>query len=135
MRSILIIDDDPTTVTMLSKRLMARGYNVLSSLEADVGLQMAMRQNPDLVLLDVMMPMVNGYNICRLLKSSESHRHIPVVLLTGRTTEEDKKIGQEVGADAYLPKPVDMPHLIETIQALCPDMDRGGVFPTNERDG
>ena len=97
MKRILIIDDDPTSLKLTESRLSANGYEIHVSSEAPEGLEKAMKFKPDLIILDVMMPVVNGYNFCRLIKSQETCRHIPIILLTSRGTEEDRKIGQRSG--------------------------------------
>ena len=118
MKKILIIDDDPTTIKLTETRLKANGYDVLACCEAADGLEKAMKLKPDLIILDVMMPIVDGYNFCRLLKSQHEHKAIPVILLTSRGSEEDRKIGREVGANAYITKPFNMDDLLNTIREL-----------------
>ncbi len=118
IRKILVIDDDPVTVKLAEARLQANGYTVLTSTDAPNGLEKAMTLKPDLIILDVMMPIVNGYNFCRLLKSQHEHKGIPIVLLTSRSDEDDKKIGREVGADAYITKPFNIDELLNTIKEL-----------------
>ncbi|HOY08916.1 MAG TPA: response regulator [Candidatus Omnitrophota bacterium] len=115
---ILIIDDDQGVLKLVETLLGAQGYNVSSTNDAARGLEMAIRTTPDLVVLDVMMPIINGFNICRLLKSQEIAMRIPVILLTSRTSEEDFVIGQEVGANAYLPKPIDTKLFLEKVREL-----------------
>ena len=117
-KRILVIDDDPIQIKLLESRLPENGYAVLTATKAAVGLQMAIKKHPDLILLDVMMPIINGYNLCQLLKNEEKYKNIPVIMLTSRDQEKDKKIGQDVGAYAYLTKPVDMPVLLEKIKEL-----------------
>ena len=117
-KKILVIDDDPVMIKLTESRLTVHGYHVAVSREAPAGLEMALKDKPDLIILDVMMPIVNGYNFCRLLKSQKAHKHIPIIFLTSRATEKDKEIGKEVGADAYLTKPVDMDQLLEMIGNL-----------------
>ena len=117
-KKILVVDDDPVGVKVIEARLKANGYNVITSTDAPQGLEMALTINPDLIVLDVMMPIVNGYNLCRLLKSEDTHKGIPIILLTSRTDEKDIAIGQEVGADAYLAKPVHMEDLLKKIVEL-----------------
>ncbi len=115
---ILVIDDDPVINKMLEKRLGEHGYTVDVSSEAPVGLQKAMNDGPDLIILDVMMPVINGYNVCRLLKTEEATGHIPIILLTSRDAQEDVAIGLDMGADAYLIKPVDIEELFRTIDLV-----------------
>ncbi len=116
LKRILIVDDDPTIIKMLDVRLTENGYSVITAIEAAEGLQTAIDVHPDLIILDVMMPIINGYNFCKLLKSEEGKKHIPVIFLTARDTEEDIKIGQEMGAEAYLTKPVNIKELLDTIE-------------------
>jgi len=118
MAKILLVDDDPVVIKMLDARLKANAFETLTALEATTGLEMAMKMSPDLIILDVMMPIINGFNFCRLLKSQECHKHIPIIMLTSRSEEEDKKIGEEVGANAYMVKPYDIDELIQKIKEL-----------------
>ena len=118
---ILVIDDDHVVTRLLESRLKEKGYDVKTISEAADGLQSALSDQPDLVILDVMMPIINGYNFCRLLKNETKHKHLPVILLTSRTEEKDIKIGQEVGADAYLTKPIHIDEVLNTIHKLLPN--------------
>lgn len=118
MKKILVVDDDPVQIKLLHGRLGSNGYEVITSCEAAQGLQLAMDSGPDLIILDVMMPIINGYNFCRLLKSEEQQKHIPVIFLTSRDEEEDVQIGREMGAEAYLTKPVNIEELLEKIKDL-----------------
>jgi len=118
MKKILVIDDDPVIVKMFEGRLKANGYDVLISTDAADGLERAFTQSPDLILLDVMMPVINGYNFCRLVKTEPKYKHIPIIMVTSRVEESDKAIGQEVGADAYVTKPFQMDDVISHIQKL-----------------
>ena len=118
---ILVIDDDHVVTRLLESRLKEKGYDVKTICEAADGLQLALNDDPDLVILDVMMPIINGYNFCRLLKNETKHKHLPVILLTSRTEQKDIDIGKEVGADAYLTKPVNIDGLLNTIHQLLPN--------------
>jgi len=118
IEKILIVDDDPVQITLLKGILSENNYEVISADEASVGLQMAMTNNPDLILLDVMMPVINGYNFCKLLKAEESQKNILVILVTSRDNVEDVKIGLAMGANAYLTKPVNTKELLKTIKDL-----------------
>jgi DNA-binding response OmpR family regulator len=115
---ILIIDDDPTVLKLIQTVLTNNGYEAIVAGEAPNGLELAMKQKHDLVILDVMMPIINGFNICRLLKLEHDLKHIPIIMLTSRSTEADQKIGQEVGADAYVAKPFKTQELLDKIQQL-----------------
>ena len=115
---ILIIDDDLTVIKLAGAILSSGGYEVISSTDAPVGLEMAMKEKVDLIVLDVMIPVINGFNICRLLKSQEKFKKIPIVLLTSRAEDEDRKIGLEVGADEYIAKPLNREHFLNTVSDL-----------------
>ncbi len=115
---VLIIDDDATLVKLAGSILSSNGYEVISSTDAPTGLEMAMKEKIDLIVLDVMLPVINGFNICRLLKSQEKYKKIPIVLLTSRDEEEDRKIGLQVGADAYIAKPLNRENFLNIIKDL-----------------
>lgn len=118
IKSILVVDDDATMTTLLAKCLRDQGYQVTALTEAEQGLEYAMTHKPDLVILDVMMPIINGFNFCRLLKQEESRKDIPVVLLTSRDQMKDIEIGLEMGAAAYLMKPLNTKELLRTIKVI-----------------
>jgi len=117
-KRILVVDDDPVIVRTLEGNLKSSGYEVLVSQDATEGLEKAFKQSPQLIILDVMMPIINGFNFCRLLKSQEQHRGILIIMLTSRAEEEDRKIGMEVGADAYIVKPFKTEDLLARIKEL-----------------
>lgn len=119
IKKILVVDDDPVQIRLLSDTLTGKGYEVLSSVEAAKGLQMAMDIAPDMIILDVMMPIINGYNFCKLIKSQDLKKEILVILLTSRDQKEDIEIGMDVGADAYLTKPVNITELLRTINCIA----------------
>lgn len=104
-KKILVIDDDPDILEILEYNLKKEGYRVVtapSGLNVMWGLEED--QPPDVVLLDVMMPTLNGLDLCRYLKSSDDFRQIPVIIVSAKGTADDMKKGLAVGADAYLPK-------------------------------
>ena len=118
LKTILVVDDDPTQVKLLEGILINNGFTMMTATEAADGLQMAMTQSPDLIILDVMMPIINGYNFCHLLKSQEIQKKIPVILVTSRDEKKDFDIGHEMGADIYLTKPVNTEELLKAINRL-----------------
>lgn len=117
-RKILVVDDDAGFTKLVEGVLDSKGYDVIVANEAPAGLEMAMKGSPDLIVLDVMMPIINGFNICRLMKSEEKCKEIPIILLTSRSEEEDRKIGEEVGADAYIAKPLNTQELLDRVKEL-----------------
>lgn len=105
-------------VEMVSMRLQANGYEVLSAADGQQALDKARSEKPDLIILDLMLPKMDGYKVCRMLKFDEKYRHIPIILFTARAQDSDRKVGKEVGADAYLTKPFEPKILLETIKGL-----------------
>ena len=115
---ILVVDDEFDMVEMLSMRLEAAGYQVISASDGQEGLNKARSEKPDLIILDLMMPKVDGYKVCRMLKFDEKYKHIPIILFSARAQETDMKLGQEVGADAYVTKPFEPDILLNKISQL-----------------
>ena len=115
---ILVVDDYPNVVEMLKVRLEAAGFDVMSSYDGADGLQKSRTLSPDLILLDVMLPKIDGFKICRLLKFDEKFRRIPIIMLTSRARDIDTQTGMKMGADAYLYKPYDAAVLMEKIHEL-----------------
>jgi DNA-binding response OmpR family regulator len=113
-KKILIVDDDPGDILWL-KRIINSHYIIIEALDGLCAVEIAAKEKPDLVILDVMMPKVSGYTVCANLKENHETRNIPVVMVTGLGTEMNKKIGEEMGADGYLTKPVTPDKLLSTI--------------------
>ena len=84
----------------------------------DLTRKIAIKKSPDLIILDIMMPIINGYNMCSLLRKEERSKSIPIIMLTSRSEESDKAIGKEVGANAYITKPFNMDDLLKKISEL-----------------
>jgi two-component system cell cycle response regulator len=116
VKKILIVDDDPIQIKIIENWLKDEPCELIVTTEAPDGLQMAMTKSPDLIILDVMMPIINGYNFCSLLKKQEEHKHIPIILITSRDEKKDIDIGMEMGADAYLTKPVQREDFLKTLK-------------------
>ncbi len=104
-RKILVVEDSPTQMQMVKSALQAGGYNVLTAFNGEEGLEKARREHPELVLLDLVLPGKNGFQICRALKSSADTKDIPVILLTSKDQTSDRFWGMRQGADLYLTKP------------------------------
>lgn len=117
-KKILVVDDEPEIVLLIQGRLKAAGYDVIIAHDGLTALELARRQNPDCVVLDVMMPKMDGYRVCRMLKFDQVYQHIPVILLTAKGKDEDRETGAQVGADAYISKPFDAGSLLKQIQTL-----------------
>lgn len=115
---ILVVDDEFDMVEMLSIRLEASGYQVISAFDGQEGLNKARSEKPDLIILDLMLPKVDGYKVCRMLKFDEKYKQIPIILFSARAQEADVKLGQDVGADAYVTKPFEPDILLHKISEL-----------------
>ncbi|MFA5224456.1 MAG: response regulator [Candidatus Omnitrophota bacterium] len=115
---ILVIDDEPDLVEMVTLRLEANGYQVISAYDGQEGLAKARNENPDLIILDLMLPKIDGYKVCRLLKFDEKYKKIPIILFTARAQESDIKVGEDVGADSYLTKPFEPDVLLVKVAQL-----------------
>ncbi len=103
---ILIVDDNPANLDIFETRLAAHGYDIITARDGAEGLAVAMDRKPDLILLDVMMPKMDGIEVCRRLKGDPSLPFIPVILVTAKAEAEDVVAGLEAGGDEYLTKPV-----------------------------
>jgi two-component system alkaline phosphatase synthesis response regulator PhoP len=104
-KRILVIDDEPELVKAIQIRLEQAGYETLIADDGLEGLDKARKEKPDLILLDLMLPKMDGYKVCALLKRDKKYSKIPVIMLTARTLERHQKQGIEVGAGAYMTKP------------------------------
>lgn len=118
MSKILIVDDSPTEIHVLSTILESNGYQVVTAESGESGVSVAKAELPDLVLMDVVMPGLNGFQATRQLKKDPATSHIPVVIVTTKDQETDKIWGMRQGAKDYLTKPVEEGNLINTIQAI-----------------
>lgn len=115
-KRILVVDDEVPLVRLVKVKLESHHYEVLTAHDGQEGLEKARREKPDLIILDIMLPKMNGYEICQLLKFDEKYSKIPVVMLTAKVQEEDKALGKETGADEYMTKPFDMNDLLAVIE-------------------
>ena len=114
-KRILIVEDEKNIVDILSFNLGREGYETLEAYDGQSGLQLALEQDPDLVLLDLMLPKMNGFDVCRQLREAGSS--VPVIILTAREEEADKVFGLEIGADDYITKPFSMRELLARVSA------------------
>ena len=115
MARILVVDDEPTLVATLRFNLEREGFDVIVASDGGEALELVEGQRPDLVLLDLMLPGMHGFEVCRALRKRTA---IPIVILTARTDEVDRIVGLEVGADDYVTKPFSMVELIARLRAL-----------------
>lgn len=114
-KRVLIVEDEKNIVDILRFNLLRSGYAVLEAYDGEDGLGKAVSENPDLILLDVMLPKMNGFDVCRALRKKGNN--VPVIILTAREEESDKVLGLEIGADDYITKPFSMRELIARVGA------------------
>ena len=114
-KTILIVEDERAIVEILKFNLKREGYETLEALDGQTGLQLAQTEDPDLILLDVMLPKMNGFDICKTLRGE--NRTTPIIMLTAREEEMDKVFGLETGADDYMTKPFSMKELMARVKA------------------
>jgi DNA-binding response OmpR family regulator len=129
-KRILAIDDEPRILSMIRKRLETLGYIVSVAADGIEGLRKARTERPDLIILDLLLPDVSGFEVCALLKGDAELRSIPVLMLTARSQAADIAEGRRVGADAYITKPYESDTLVEQVARLLartePEPGNGG---------
>ena len=113
-KRILIVEDEKNIVDILSFNLGREGYDTLEAYDGETGLKLALEENPDLILLDLMLPKMDGFDVCRAVR--EKNRSTPIIMLTAREEESDKVFGLELGADDYITKPFSMRELLARIK-------------------
>lgn len=126
-RTILVVDDDKKIVQLVSLYLRKEGYRVLPAFDGQEALEIARSQQPDLIVLDLFLPELDGADVCRLLRADS---RVPIIMLTARATDEDKLLGLNLGADDYLTKPFNPRELVARVRAVLrrtlPDDDTNG---------
>ena len=118
MSKLLLVEDNEMNRDMLSRRLIRKGYEVVIAVDGAGGVFMAGQEAPDLILMDITLPVMNGWDATRALKSAERTRGIPVIALTALAMVGDREQALEAGCDDYDTKPVELPRLLEKIEAL-----------------
>jgi DNA-binding response OmpR family regulator len=115
VKRILVVDDEPTLVATVKYNLEREGYSVTTAANGETALARAHEDHPDLIILDVMLPVIDGFEVCRLLRRDMS---VPILMLTAKTEEVDRVVGLEIGADDYVTKPFSMRELMARVKAL-----------------
>jgi CheY-like chemotaxis protein len=116
MPTILLVEDNEMNRDMLSRRLQRKGYTVIAAQDGEQGRLLACSKSPDLILMDISLPMMNGWEVTRLLKSNESTKHIPIIALTAHAMVTDREKAFEAGCDDYDTKPIEFSRLSEKIE-------------------
>lgn len=118
-KKILVIDDNDLDREIMKRFLTKAGYlDIIMAQSGQEGVDKARSEKPDLIILDIMLPKVDGYEVCRMLKFDVKHKDIPVIMCTSRGQESDQRLGQEVGADYYFTKDFDPPQLLAKVKEL-----------------
>ena len=115
-KRILLVEDEKDLVDIVKFRLEANNYEVVVAYDGQEALDRAKKEKPDLIILDLMLPKIDGFKVCRMLKFDEKYKKIPIIMFTARAQESDKKLGEEVGADAYITKPFDLEEVLVLVQ-------------------
>ena len=117
-KRILIVDDEVQLVELVKMRLEAAGYETVSAYDGQEGFDKAKKEKPDLIILDLMLPKMDGYKVCGLLKNDARYSKIPIIMFTARVQEEDVRLGKDLGAEEYVTKPFDPKILLSKIKEL-----------------
>ncbi|MBA7711147.1 Alkaline phosphatase synthesis transcriptional regulatory protein PhoP [subsurface metagenome] len=117
---ILIVEDDPKSLIMIRDLLQVSGYTTIEATDGKQGVKLAKDKKPDLILMDIMMPKMDGYTACLAIKADKATKSIPVVILTALGHELNKQLGKEMGADGYMTKPVNRQELLDVISRFLP---------------
>jgi CheY-like chemotaxis protein len=115
-KQVLIVDDDPMVVKVLRDPLERAGYDVDVAFHGLEALKKVKEKQPDLIILDILMPLLDGFKVARLLKFDKRFRDIPIIVLTSRATEGERKMGEQVGANEFMYKPFRLPMILDTVQ-------------------
>ena len=117
-KKILLVEDEPELAQLMKECLLEGGYEILIAREGPEGLEKARTEKPDLILLDLMLPRLDGHRICGLLKKDRRFAHIPVIILTGKAHDEEARLAREMGAEAFFTKPFQSEALLGKIREL-----------------
>ena len=115
---IMVVDDSPTELKLMSEPFLTKGYELITATDGDEALKKIELEQPSLVVLDVIMPKLNGFKVCRQIKTTDAMKNIKVILLTSKSQESDKFWGKKQGADAYMTKPFSGEDLLATADKL-----------------
>lgn len=118
MRTVLVVDDGPAELELMCRYLRDGGYTVISTTDAKDALAKAESQKPDIVVTDVVMPGMSGFELCRSIKKNEATQKLPVVICTSKNQDLDKLWGKKQGADAYITKPFTREDLLQAVQSV-----------------
>lgn len=121
MKKILITEDSPTILAMMKEALESKGYQTITAVDGQEALNKAKKEKPDLIVLDLMLPKIDGFKLCAIFKHDVDLRDTPIIILTAKAGEQDRKTADEVCANAYLTKPFEADVLLGKIEELLKD--------------
>ena len=127
---ILIVEDDPNLLAALKYNLVKESYNVITAADGAQALEIARNEKPELIILDLMLPKLSGFEVCRILRKEMT---VPILMLTAKTEETDKIVGLEIGADDYMTKPFSMRELLARARAMLRRAKMAEPIPANEK--
>ena len=116
--TILVVEDSPTYLRQITQLLQKNGYAIISAMDGEEALEKAIREHPDLIVLDIILPKKNGFQVCRQLKTSPETQDIKIIMLTSKSQDSDRFWGLKQGADEYLTKPLDDDQLVTNVAEL-----------------
>ena len=117
-RRVLLVDDEPSIIKLVGKGLEVAGFEVVTAVDGEDGLAKAQLGHPDIIVLDLMLPKMNGLQVCAALKQDERYKRIPIIIFSGKGQEMDERLCRECGANAYINKPKGYKGLVDQITAL-----------------
>src|SRR5579863_4382332 len=115
---VLVVDDSWTDLTLIATPLRESGFDVITAVDGEEAVEKVLREHPQCVLLDVVLPKQNGFQVCRRLKAMEQSRHIPIILISQKNTPLDRRWGLQQGADMYITKPFSRDELLTSVRTL-----------------
>jgi CheY-like chemotaxis protein len=118
MAKVLLVEDNEMNRDMLSRRLIRKGYEIVMAVDGEQAVAMAVSERPDLILMDMSLPVIDGWEATRQVKSADATKHIPVIALTAHAMSGDREKALEAGCDDYDTKPVELPRLLAKMEAL-----------------
>jgi len=130
-RRILIVDDEPDIVTTMKLALEMEGYDVITAYDGRAALEKIYTHNPNLIVLDIMLPEIDGYEVSRRLKCDENYKHISLIILTAHAQKKDVEIGERLGADIYMVKPFNQDELNCRIKEILDRKSKAMTIPPN----
>jgi two-component system, cell cycle response regulator DivK len=132
MPKILLVEDNEMNRDMLSRRLIRKGYEVLLATDGQTGAELAATESPDIVLMDMSLPVLDGWQATRMIKAAAATRHIPVIALTAHAMSGDRAKALEAGCDDYDTKPIELPRLLAKIELLLKNQIASRQIPVTE---